>query len=115
VDAEVEAVSDYTLIEIVTHSANGFRWVETEEGPALIYRTWLLDEATITPKDLVEVDRQYYLNVILPTPEGVRTIQVTWVVAKVLGATSEDFALQMMINGMSKNAEKIDAWMDENF
>lgn len=113
--AEVEAVSDYTLIKIVSHSANQFRWVETETGPALIYRTWLLEPAGVTPENIVSVERQYYLNVIFPTDAGTRTVQVTWAVAKLESIdTSEDFALQMLINGMAKNADKIDEWMDDN-
>ncbi len=115
ISADVHALSDYTLIKIESHSGNRWAWVDTEWGPALVYRSWLEEPCTITPANIVQVDRQYYLNVVTPTREGMRTMQATWVVGKVVGAgTDTNFALQMMIQSMAKNAGKIDEWVTEN-
>ncbi|HND31829.1 MAG TPA: hypothetical protein PKY30_01820 [Myxococcota bacterium] len=115
IEADVRALSDYTLIKIESHSGNRWTWVDTEWGPAMVYRAWLEEPCTITPENIVKVDRQYYLNVIMPTRDGMRTMQATWVVGKVVGASTDtNFALQMMIQSMAKNAGKIDAWVTEN-
>lgn len=115
IEADVEALSDYVVIKIESHSGNDWRWIDTEWGPALIYRAWLEEPCTITPENVVEVERQYYLNAIMPTRKGTRTMQATWVVGKVVGASTDtNFALQMMIDGMAKNATKIDGWVSEN-
>ena len=114
-EAEVNAVSSYAgAITVDTNSGNEFRWIETEQGRMMLFRTWLFQPATITPEILV-VDRQFFLNVVMDTEDGVRTMQATWVIAQLLGASLDtDGALQLVINGMTKNADAVDEWLTEN-
>ena len=55
--------------------------------------------------DGLEVDQQYYVWMMLPEGDGSRSIQSTWIVAKMSGdQLDEDFALRMVINSMSNLA-----------
>ncbi len=114
-EAEVNAVSSYAgMITVDSNSGNEFRWIETEQGRMMLFRTWLFQPASVAPEILV-VDRQFFLNVVMDTADGVRTMQATWVIAQLLGASLDtDGALQLVINGMTKNADAVDAWLTEN-
>jgi hypothetical protein len=110
-EAEVHASFDYTLMQVDTHSRVQYRWVDTELGPVYAERTWLREEAVVT-SDLIEVDQQYYLRVILPDGEGSRSIQSTWVVARLVGDMPENAALNLLINSMSSQADTLDEYVE---
>mgnify|MGYP003335074011 CR=1 FL=1 len=113
-EAEVHASFAYPLgLEVETHSWVQYRWVETDLGPVYVERTWLREPATVS-LDFLEVDQQYYLRMILPDDDGggSRSIQVTWVVARLTGDdVPEDVALGLMIDSMANQADTLDAWI----
>lgn len=106
-EADVHASFDYTLMQVETHSRVQYRWIDTELGRVYVERTWLRDPAVVT-STFVEVDQQYYLRVVLPDGAGSRSIQATWVVARLVGDLPENAALNMLINSMAKQAVKLD-------
>lgn len=109
-EAEVHASFDYILMQVETHSRVQYRWVDTEIGPVYAERTWLREQAVVT-SDLIEVDQQYYLRVILPDGDGSRSIQATWVVARLVGDMPENAALTILIDSMSKQADTLDEYV----
>lgn len=113
-EAEAWATSNYALgLEVTSHSYNEFRWVESENGPAMIYRTWLREPATVS-LDFLAVEQQYFVWLFIPFDGQVRSIQATWVVAKLSSsALGEDLALSMVVDQMSANAASLDAYVME--
>ncbi|MES2640338.1 MAG: hypothetical protein V4850_12670 [Myxococcota bacterium] len=109
-EAEVHASFDYTLMQVETHSRVQYRWIDTSLGRVYAERTWLRDPAVVT-STFVEVDQQYYLRVVLPDGEGSRSIQSTWVVARLVGDMPENAALNLLINSMAKQAETLDEFI----
>jgi hypothetical protein len=112
-ETEITSVLNYPLgVQVTTHSMIQYRWIDTDPGPVLVERTWLREPATVNVSWLT-VDQQYYLWVVLPDGDGARTLQSTWVVATLTGASvPENAALDMVINSMSGTADKLDAWVD---
>jgi len=110
IEAEVRASSDYTLMQVETHSRVQSRWIETDLGRVYAERTWLVSPAVVT-STLIEVDQQYYLRVVLPDGEGSRSIQATWVVARLVGDLPENAALNLLIDSMAKQAETLDEFI----
>lgn len=114
-EAETWATSSYAgLITVETNSGNQYRRIETEKGPAMVYRTWLRKPATVS-MDSLSVEQQYYMWMSIPHNGGARSIQATWVVATLKDSSiDENLALNLVINGMAGNAESVDGWMEEN-
>lgn len=110
-ESEVHASFDYVIMQVQTHSRVQYRWVDTEVGQVYVERTWLRDPAIVT-SELVEVDQQYYLRMILPEGSGARSLQATWVVARLIGDMPENTALNLLINSMAKQAETLDAYIE---
>ena len=91
-----------------------YRWVETENGPAMIQRTWLSEPATDN-KDWLSIDAQYFMAVNLPQADGsTHRLQAMWVVAS-LGdsAPPEDAALNLVIGSMQDEDASLDTWLDQ--
>lgn len=109
-EAEVHAEFDYTLMQVETHSRVQYRWIDTELGRVYAERTWLREAAVVT-STFVEVEQQYYLRVVLPDGEGSRSIQSTWVVARLVGDMPENAALNLLINSMAKQADTLDEFI----
>ena len=110
-ESEVWSSQDFTLIQVETNSRIQYRWVDTPNGRAFVERTWLRVPATVS-LDGLEVDQQYYVWMMLPEGDGSRSIQSTWIVAKMSGdQLDEDFALRMVINSMSKLATDLDTYV----
>lgn len=112
-EAEVRASFDYTLMQVDTHSRVQYRWVDSDLGRVYAERTWLLEPAVVT-STFVEVEQQYYLRVVLPDGEGSRSIQATWVVARLIGDLPENAALNLLIDNMGNQAEKLDEFIADN-
>lgn len=112
-EAEVHASFNYAgLIKVNTHSRVQYRWVDTEAGRVYAERTWLREEAEVQ-SSFVEVEQQYYLRMIIPDGAGSRSIQATWVVARLIGDFPENAALNLLITNMAKQAEKLDTYIEE--
>ncbi len=111
-EAEVHASFDYVLMQVDTHSRVQYRWIDTEMGRVYAERTWLRDPAEVT-STFIEVEQQYYLRMILPDGSGSRSIQATWVVARLVGDMPENAALNLLIDNMAKQAVKLDTYMEE--
>ncbi|MDP2312338.1 MAG: hypothetical protein Q8P41_05490 [Pseudomonadota bacterium] len=110
-EAEVHASFDYVLMQVQTHSRVQYRWIDSEVGRVYVERTWLREAAVVT-STFIEVDQQYYLRVVLPDGEGTRSIQATWVVARLVGDMPENAALNLLIDSMSKQAVKLDEYVE---
>lgn len=110
-EAETWSTSSYALgLTVETNSGNQYRLVETENGPAFVYRTWLRKPATVS-LDFLAVEQQYYMWMHIPKGSGSVSIQATWVIATLSDSTiNEDLALDMVIGGMENNAENVDAF-----
>ncbi len=113
VGAENDFDSQYGgLIEVSTLMHAQYRWVQLEDGPALIQRTWLSGETEVSV-DWASVDEQYFLMVALPRPDGALRVQTVWIKAR-LGEDSapESAALNVMVNSMRSQTEQLQAWLD---
>lgn len=98
-------------LTVATTTNGWYRWVDTEEGPAMVQRNWLAAPAELN-FDWLEVDEQFYLNVVLPKDGGAVRLQATWVVARFIGVDfPEGTALDMMIRQMKSVYEDVDAWL----
>jgi hypothetical protein len=107
-----ESVASYPLnIEMSMGFWAQYRWVPTEQGNALVYRTWLDGPAEIST-DLLTVDSQFYLGVILPAGDRSVRLMATWMVATIASASvPEGLALDMVIDSMVEQAATSDAWL----
>jgi hypothetical protein len=112
-EADNYLVSSYAgLITVTTNVSGQYRWVETDRGTALVYRTWLDGPAEVKPENLVAVDEQYYLGANYADGNGTVRLMGTWIVAKMLSSDVPDgWALNMVIDSMSTGADELDAWL----
>ncbi len=113
VEAENDFDSQYGgLIDVTTRMHAQYRWVELEQGPAFLQRTWLSGDTEVSV-DWASVDEQYFLMVVLPRPDGVLRVQTVWIKAR-LGEDSapESAALNVMVNSMRSQTEQLQAWLD---
>lgn len=91
-----------------------YRWVETENGPAMLQRTWLSKPAE-SSADWLHIEAQYFMAVNLPQDDGsTHRLQAMWVVAQ-LGdnAVPESTALDLVIESMQGEDERLDTWLDQ--
>ncbi len=92
----------------VTNLVNGsLRWVNTEQGPALVGRTWLTGPADVSV-DFFKVHAQYYLTVNLPRAEGTDRLHAMWAETEILGVDiPEATALNMLIDSLGAGDEML--------
>lgn len=91
-----------------------FRWVEVEDGWALVHRSWLIEPAEVSWES-IEVNAQYLLAVTLPAPwngSGSVRMMTTWIDAD-YGVDIENYARNQIVSSMLKQGEMIDAWLGE--
>lgn len=102
-------------IEARSTSRVQHQWVETDDGTAHIYRSWLMMPVRATP-DWVDVQQQFYLSAMMPWKNGQSVrLQAIWAVTEFANApVPESMALQIAIDEMQSDAEVLEAWMDEN-
>lgn len=90
-----------------------YRWVESDKGPVMVYRTFLDAPAELN-FDWLEVEGQYFLGVSLPSDEGTLRLMSTWIVARIGdGGVNEAVALNLVISGLQDSVNTMDAWLDE--
>ena len=97
-------------------SKNGIqhRWVETEQGTANVYRTWLQKPA-IMSWDWLHVDTQFYLSVAMPWEGGTIRLQATWAATE-FGSSPvpEGTALNHAINTMRDTDETVAEYLENH-
>lgn len=110
--SQTQSVASYPLsIEMTMGFWAQYRWIEVEDGHALVYRTWLDGPAEIST-DILTVDSQYYLGVIMPDGDRSVRLMATWMVATIASASvPEGLALDMVIDSMVEQAATSDAWL----
>ena len=102
-------------IEAKAASRVQHQWVDTDEGAAHIYRSWLMMPINATP-DWVNVQQQFYLSVMMPwkSNQSIR-LQAIWAVTEFANAPVPDaMALQIAIDEMQSDADTLEAWLDGN-
>ena len=95
-------------IEVEGVSRAQWRWVEMDDGWAAVQRTWLALPLKASPA-WVNVQEQFYLNVIMPWNDGKSVrMQAVWAVTEFNDApVPENMALQLAIKQI------YDEWLDE--
>lgn len=98
---DVDQVTDLGFgISLETWIRYQYRWLETEEGDALMLRAWSQQTPEITT-DLFTVLQTYQLWLLLPEDGAWRSIQGEWVDARVGDSGLDmDFVMQVWINGL---------------
>ncbi len=115
VEFDNHAVSTLPLgITYTADSTGQFLWVETEDGPALVSRSWMHTPADISV-DWLRIEAQFYLSVTIPDGKGAIRLQATWVEGEMLaGGMPEASALNMLIDSFRKNDEDLYAWVEDH-
>ncbi len=104
--------SRYALgIGFESESSAHMRWVDTDDGMAMVHLTWLTGPAEVSV-DWLRVKEQYYLNAMLPDGDETVRIQATWVIAELgSGSVPEGFALNQVIKSMQDNGVAVDTYI----
>ena len=100
-------------IQASTNNRTQHRWVETDEGLAHISRSWLMQPLSARPSWL-KVRQQFYLSATIPWKGGdsIR-LQAIWAITELGDApVPESTALNLAIGEMQKEAEIVEAWLD---
>ena len=94
----------YPIIGAMVIENHGqYRWIETEKGLAWVQRTWL-DEPTDLEVDWIDIQDQYYLNVLLPYGDGgTLALQSMWVEAYWDGLPVSDNQAQLLLISQMQN------------
>ncbi len=92
------------------HAYNQYVWVEFDGGRAVVQRAWLVEPPEVDIAWL-EVDEQYYLNVVMDRGSGYQRLQATWMVNS-QDNLPEDTVLFMVAQGMIANAGSLDEYLD---
>lgn len=102
------------LINVNIWNKIQFRWVETEDGWAIVQRSWLTREAEVS-LDSMDIFAQYFLAVVMPTSDGgTIRVQATWIDADYGSLpVSEDYAKQLIITSMQNQGEAIDDYIND--
>ena len=113
-DAEVENYIEdtYPIIgSVITNNYGQYRWIETDKGLAWVQRTWFAQPAELEV-DWIELQNQYYLNVLLPRDGGTLTLQSMWVEAYWDGLPiSENQAQLLLISQMQNVYTQVEAYV----
>ncbi len=88
--------------EMIINNHGQYRWVETEKGLAWVQRTWL-DFPVEDEVDWIDIQDQYYLNVLLPYGEGTLALQSMWVEAYWDGLPISENQAQLLLIGQMQN------------
>ncbi|MFM2245286.1 MAG: hypothetical protein RL071_1360 [Pseudomonadota bacterium] len=108
--------SSFVGAEIVTKNRQQFRWIETDDGWAVVRRNWLVSpaETSVFGTDIV-LEAQYYLGVVLPYGGRTSHLIATWMEAD-YGAipATDDFIKSQIVKSMQEQGEQLEAYLDEN-
>jgi hypothetical protein len=105
----------YPIIgSVISNNHGQYRWVETEKGLVWVQRTWF-DEPSEVAVDWIEIQDQYYLNVLLPQETGTLTLQSMWVEAYFSNLPMpEETAKGLLITQMQNVYAQLDEYVDTN-
>jgi len=121
IDQECERLQYRTMSEatfaglLTVRSKNGIqhRWVETDQGTASVYRTWLQKPAIVSI-DGFHVDTQFYLSAAMPWEGGSIRLQATWAATELDNLpVPESFALSQAIKTMQNADEELTEYLEE--
>jgi hypothetical protein len=120
-DQECERLQYRTISEAIfagfltVRSKNGIqhRWVETEQGTASVFRSWLQKPAIVSVEGF-HVDTQFYLSAAMPWEGGTIRLQATWAATELENLpVPESFALNQAIKTMRDADEELTEYLEE--
>jgi len=113
-EGSVCSVADWGLLgEVQADRRIEFRWVETDAGWVFLQRWWLLEPSTGSRMDLVISD-QYYIGINFPLDDGTRRVHASWLSMEMSTGDASSGAADQLIDNWKKDAEDLDAWIDDN-
>ena len=88
------------------------RWVELDDGPSILYRTWMSQPA-VSNLGWIDVNQQYGVSTTFSSENGTRKLEAGWI-DMALGDIElpEDFALNLVVDTIVESGEKLEAYMD---
>jgi hypothetical protein len=99
-------------IELEVWMITQIRWVELDDGPAILYRLWMSQPAQ-SSMDWINVSQQYGMATTFSTETGVYKLEAGWV-DMALGdiEVPEDLALNIVIDSIVDSGDKVQDYMD---
>jgi hypothetical protein len=104
------------MVTVETYNHGQIRWVETENGWALIRRVWMLEPVIPEPESLgIEVYQTFTFDVTYANSSGTLRTSATWFDTDYgLLPFDEDWAKNQIIKSMQGEAEFIVDWLEDN-
>lgn len=113
-EADEQQHSVFALgLESEGEAYNQYRWVDLPDGTrALSHRNWQIYPPA-TNSDLLEVEDQYYLNILVEAADqgSVARFQATWAVFG--DDVPRDLALNLTAGSMFDSSQEMEAWLAE--
>ncbi|MEC7985159.1 MAG: hypothetical protein VX278_08340 [Myxococcota bacterium] len=100
-------------IEVESSIKGQYQWIYIDERPFVAQRRWMTSSGT-SNQDWLVIDQDYALSIFLPTDNGMRFVDMEWVVTY-LGdmPIPENFALSLAIKAMQDGRKKAETFIDE--
>ncbi len=113
-DGSVYSVADWGILgEVQADRRIEFRWVETDQGWVFLQRWWLTAPSTGTKLDL-RIQDQYYIGINYQGGNGTRRVHASWLQMQMSTGDATESGAKQLIKNWEKDAEELDAWMDDN-
>ena len=113
-EGTVYSLADWGVLgEVEAERRIEFRWIELEDDWVFLQRWWLVEPSTGSALDL-EISDQYYIGVNFPLDDGTRRVHASWLNMSMSTGDASSLAANNLINNWKKDAEDLDAWIDEN-
>ncbi len=113
-EGTVYSVADWGLMgEVEADRRIEYRWVEAEDGWVFIQRWWLTEPSTGSKLDL-KIQDQYYIGINYPKSGGTRRVHASWIQMEMSTGDASSGAANQLIKNWKKDAEDLDAWIDDN-
>ena len=107
-------MADWSLLgEVTADRRIEFRWVESDAGWVFLQRWWLTEPSTGTKLDL-RIQDQYYIGINYPSGGGTRRVHASWLKMEISTGDYTENGAKQMIRNWEKDADELDAWIDEN-
>jgi hypothetical protein len=113
-DGSVYTLADWGLLgEVEADRRIEFRWVNTGSGWVFLQRWWLTAPSTGTKLDL-RIQDQYYIGINYKGGSGTRRVHASWLTMEMSTGDQTSNGSKQLIKNWEKDADDLDAWMDEN-
>ena len=113
-EGDVYSVADWGLLgEVEADRRIEFRWVKTDEGWFFLQRWWLTAPSTGSALDL-RIQDQYYIGINYKGGSGTRRVHASWLQMEMSTGDATEGGANQLIKSWEKDAEDLDAWMDDN-